>query len=269
MNELEKLLQIMVDLRNPQTGCPWDSKQSFASIAAYTVEEAYEVVDAIERNDMGDLKDELGDLLFQVVFHAQMAAENNQFDFSDVVASINNKLVSRHPHVFAGDETRDEEELNRDWEKYKKKERAEKNYPAQAVSYLDGIATTMPALRWSEKLQKRAAHHGFDWDGIEPVFAKLNEEIAELRAEIDIADNQQRINEEMGDILFASVSLSRHLGVDPEQALRDANRKFILRFELVEQLLREDDKQMEDCSVAVLEAYWRKAKKQLSIDVSG
>ncbi len=261
MNELEKLLQIMVDLRNPETGCPWDSKQSFSSIAAYTVEEAYEVADAIERNDMDDLKSELGDLLFQVVFHAQMAAENNQFDFADVVAGISNKLVTRHPHVFADDKTRDEEKLNNDWEKHKKKERDEKSQPNEVVNYLDGIAGTMPALRWSEKLQKRAAHHGFDWDNIAPVFAKLNEEIGELKAEIGVADNQKKITDEMGDILFASVSLSRHLGVNPEQALRDSNRKFISRFELVEKLLREDGKQMEDCSVAVLEQYWQSAKQ--------
>ncbi len=267
MNELEKLLQIMVDLRNPQTGCPWDVKQSFASIAAYTVEEAYEVADAIERKDMDDLKSELGDLLFQVVFHAQMAAENNQFNFADVVEGINNKLVTRHPHVFGEDKTRDEEKLNRDWEKHKKKERAKKSQPDkdnQFSSYLDGIAGTMPALRWSEKLQKRAAHHGFDWDSIEPVFAKLNEEIGELKTEIGVADNHEKISDEMGDILFASVNLSRHLGVNPEQALRDSNRKFISRFKVVEQLLQEDGKQMEECNVDQLEEYWQKAKKQIS-----
>ncbi len=268
MNELEKLLQIMMDLRDPKTGCPWDVKQSFDSIAAYTVEEAYEVADAIERNDMDDLKSELGDLLFQVVFHAQMAAENNQFNFADVVNGINNKLVTRHPHVFGEDKTRDEEKLNRDWEKHKKKERVQKSQPDKDNhrSYLDGIAGTMPALRWSEKLQKRASHHGFDWDSIAPVFAKLNEEIGELKAEIGVADNQKKITDEMGDILFASVNLSRHLGVNPEQALRDSNRKFISRFEVVEQLLREDGKNMDDCSVAVLEDYWQKAKKILSTD---
>ena len=266
MHELEKLLQIMVDLRNPESGCPWDIQQDFKSIAAYTVEEAYEVADAIEREDMADLKNELGDLLFQVVFHAQMASENNAFDFVDVVNEISNKLVRRHPHVFADDKTTDETQLNADWEKHKKKERAQKESSSekQCTGFLDGIASTMPALRWSEKLQKRAAHHGFDWDDIQPVFDKLNEEIAELKVEIDIKDNQQRISDEMGDILFASVNLSRHLGVNPEQALRDSNRKFISRFEVVEQLLHEDGKQMEECSVAVLEEYWRKAKKMIS-----
>jgi len=263
MQELHKLLKIMADLRDPEGGCPWDVAQSFDSIAAYTVEEAYEVADAIERKDMDDLKNELGDLLFQVVFHAQMASENNQFDFADVVIEINDKLVRRHPHVFGDDKTRDEAKLYSDWEKHKKKERAKKVLSSddKQAGYLDVIASTQPALRWSEKLQKRAAHHGFDWDDIQPVFDKLQEEIGELKAEIDIEDNQQRIADEMGDILFASVNLSRHLGVNPEQALRDSNRKFISRFEVVEQLLREDGKQMEYCSVAVLEGYWQKAKK--------
>ena len=266
MQELEKLLQIMADLRNPDGGCPWDVKQSFDSIAAYTVEEAYEVADAIERKDMSDLKNELGDLLFQVVFHAQMASEQNQFDFVDVVNEINNKLVRRHPHVFGDDKTKDEAKLFSDWEKHKKKERTEKKLSSekQHGSHLDGIASAMPALRWSEKLQKRAAHHGFDWENIQPVFDKLNEEIEELKAEIKYQDNQQRITDEMGDILFASVNLSRHLGINPEQALRDSNHKFIVRFNIVEQLLQEDGKQMEDCSVAVLEDYWQKAKKLIS-----
>ena len=263
MNKIEKLLQIMADLRNPVSGCPWDIEQNFKSIAAYTVEEAYEVADAIERDDMDDLKNELGDLLFQVVFHAQMASENNQFDFFDVVNEINNKLIRRHPHVFGDDNTKDAEKLYSDWEKHKKKERAEKQGVKQQVSYLDGIASAMPALRWSEKLQKRAAHHGFDWDSIQPVFDKLSEEINELKAEIAIEDNQERITDEMGDILFASVNLSRHLGVNPEQALRDSNHKFIARFEIVEQLLADDGKQMEDCSVEVLEDYWQKAKRNL------
>ena len=258
MQEIKKLLRIMSDLRDPENGCPWDIKQSFETIAPYTVEEAYEVADAIERSDIDELKSELGDLLFQVVFHAQMAAENKQFDFTDVVKAINDKLVRRHPHVFGDDKTKDEAKLYSDWEKHKKSERAQKQ---QSGSYLAGIASTMPALRWSEKLQKRAAHHGFDWDDIDPVFDKLNEEIGELKAEIGITDNQEKITDEMGDILFASVNLSRHLGVNPEQALRDSNRKFISRFEIVERLLHEDGKCMEECSVAVLEEYWKEAKK--------
>jgi ATP diphosphatase len=265
MQEIHTLLKIMADLRDTDNGCPWDKKQSFESIAAYTVEEAYEVADAIERKDMDDLKGELGDLLFQVVFHSQMASEQNQFDFAGVVNAINDKLIRRHPHVFGDDETKDEAKLYRDWEKHKKKERAHKNQSSEnkQPGYLDGITSSMPALRWSDKLQKRAAHHGFDWDDIQPVFDKINEEINELKAEIVIKDNKERVADEMGDILFASVNLSRHLGVNPEQALRDSNRKFISRFEIVEQLLREDDKQMEDCSVAVLEEYWQKAKQTI------
>lgn len=267
MDEIKTLLKIMSDLRNPDGGCPWDIKQTFASIAAYTVEEAYEVADAIERKEIDELKNELGDLLFQVVFHAQMAAEKKQFNFVDVVNAINNKLIQRHPHVFAGKKLDNEDALYSDWEKHKKEERAEKaklNGSDQIKSYLDGIASSMPALRWSEKLQKRAAHHGFDWQSIAPVFDKLQEEIDELKAEIIIEDNQERISDEMGDILFVSVNLSRHLGVNPEQALRDSSRKFISRFEIVEQLLIEDGRQMEDCSVAVLEEYWQKAKKRIS-----
>jgi len=253
----------MQALRDPESGCPWDIEQDFKSISAYTVEEAYEVTDAIERGDMHDLKDELGDLLFQVVFHSQMASENGDFSFAEVVEAINDKLVRRHPHVFGDDETRDEEKLNSDWEKHKKQERVEKagSVDDKRASYLDGVAVTMPALRWSEKLQKRAAHHGFDWDNIAPVFDKLQEEIGELKAEIVLDDNQQRITDEMGDILFASVNLSRHLGVNPEQALRDSNRKFISRFTVVEQLLEKDGRQMEGCSVDELVEYWEKAKK--------
>jgi ATP diphosphatase len=258
MKELQTLLQIMADLRNPDSGCPWDIEQTFETIAAYTVEEAYEVADAIERNDMPDLKNELGDLLFQVVFHAQMASEKNQFDFIDVVNEINNKLIRRHPHVFADKHIDSEEQLYKEWEKHKKKERADKG--EEHAGRLDGIAATMPALRWSEKIQKRAAHHGFDWQNITPVFDKLNEEIGELKAEIEQPDNQQRITDEMGDILFASVNLSRHLGVNPEQALRESNRRFISRFSVVEELLSKDGKQMEDCSVEMLEEYWQQAK---------
>ena len=269
MQELEKLLKIMADLRNPDGGCPWDIRQSFDSIAAYTVEEAYEVADAIERKDMDDLANELGDLLFQVVFHAQMASEQGRFDFVDVVKAINDKLVRRHPHVFGDNKVDDEAELNRQWEKHKKQERAEKKQQEKGLSpgdhaRLSGVTSALPALRWSEKLQKRAAQHGFDWQDVAPVFDKLSEEIGELKAELEQQGNQQRVSEEMGDILFASVNLSRHLDVNPEQALRDSNRKFISRFSVVEQLLQEDGKEMEKCSVGELEAYWQKAKKLIS-----
>ncbi|MGD8582666.1 MAG: nucleoside triphosphate pyrophosphohydrolase [Gammaproteobacteria bacterium] len=261
-NQVDRLLEIMAALRDPENGCPWDIEQNFKTISAYTIEEAYEVADAIERGDMHDLKGELGDLLFQVVYHAQMANEQDTFSFADVAVAINDKLVRRHPHVFGEDKVKDMQALHDAWEKHKRMERKEKS-PANK-SLLDGIASTMPALRWSSKLQKRAAHHGFDWDNVAPVFAKLQEEIAELEAEI--GHDHDRIADEMGDILFACVNLSRHLDVNPEQALRDSNLKFISRFHVVEQLLQEDGKIMDDCSVEELEAYWQKAKRLLSTD---
>jgi ATP diphosphatase len=262
--QIDGLLDIMAALRDPDSGCPWDIEQTFSSISAYTIEEAYEVADAIEREDMHDLKDELGDLLFQVVFHAHMANEQGEFDFSDVVAAISDKLVRRHPHVFAGEQVEDPEALNRAWEQHKKNERQAKQH--EHKSLLDGIASTMPALRWSAKLQKRAANHGFDWDDVMPVFDKLQEEIAELQAEIGVENNHSRITDELGDILFACVNLSRHLDVNPEHALRESNRKFITRFAVLEQLLQQDGRVMEESSVEVLEDYWQKAKTLLSTD---
>ncbi len=262
--QIDKLLEIMVALREPASGCPWDIEQTFKTISAYTIEEAYEVADAIERMDMHDLKDELGDLLFQVVFHAQMAREQGDFDFADVTAAISDKLVRRHPHVFGDEVAGSHEELHRAWEQHKKNERKLKQHVQKSL--LDGIASTMPALRWSSKLQKRAAHHGFDWDDIAPVFDKLQEEIEELKAEIQHQDNQERITDEMGDILFACVNLARHIDVNPEQALRDSNLKFIERFKVMEQLLSDEGRAMDGCSVEVLEDYWQKAKKLLSTD---
>lgn len=266
MQEINRLLEIMAALRQPETGCPWDIEQDFRSIAAYTVEEAYEVTDAIERDDMHDLRNELGDLLFQVVFHAQMASEQDVFSFPDVVEAISDKLVRRHPHVFADDSTRDRQQLMEAWEQHKQNERREKGQPEQeqgAESLLAHITPTLPALRWAEKLQKRAAAAGFDWDELPPVYAKLEEELDELKHEVNIKDNHDRIAEEMGDLLFSCVNLSRHLGVNPEQALRDANRKFILRFSVVEQLAQEAGRALDDCSIEELEAYWQQAKNKI------
>lgn len=252
----------MAALRDPEGGCPWDIEQTFKTISAYTIEEAYEVADAIDRMDMHDLKDELGDLLFQVVFHARMAQEQGDFGFADVAAAISDKMVRRHPHVFGDEVAGSHEELHRAWEQQKKNERKLKL--EKQASLLDGIASTMPALRWSSKLQKRASHHGFDWDSVTPVFAKLQEEIGELKAEIEHEDNHERIADELGDILFACVNLARHLDVNPEQALRDSNLKFIRRFQVMEQLLSDDDRVMDDCGVEVLEDYWQKAKADLA-----
>jgi ATP diphosphatase len=261
-DKIDRLLDIMAALRDPSGGCPWDIEQTFRSISAYTIEEAYEVADAIEREDTLDLKDELGDLLFQVVFHAQIANEQGLFSFDDVVAAISDKMVRRHPHVFGDEAVEDHAALRRAWERHKKNERQAKQ--REHSSLLDGIASTMPALRWSSKLQKRAAHHGFDWDDVTPVFDKLQEEIAELRVEMGVANNHDRITDEMGDILFACVNLSRHLKVNAEHALRESNRKFIARFSVLEQLLQQDGKSMEECSVDQLEDYWEKSKNILT-----
>ena len=272
MKEMKQLLAIMETLRDPVKGCPWDKKQDFQSIAAYTVEEAYEVADAIERKNMPDLKDELGDLLFQVVFHSQMAEELGEFDFNDVVASISDKLVRRHPHVFAEDANNElnEEQLFEQWEQHKREERASKETQSVMAdniadnSELDGIASSLPALRWSEKIQKRAAGVGFEWPNIDSVWAKLNEEIAELQQEIGIDNNHNRIEDELGDVLFVCANLAKYLMVNPEQALRCANKKFIKRFKLVEKILREDNRLMSACEITELEACWRKAKSILA-----
>jgi MazG family protein len=260
MQELEKLLQIMADLRDPTTGCPWDTKQDFKSIAAYTVEEAYEVADAIERNDLSDLKGELGDLLFHVAFHSRMAEEIGEFDFSDVVATVNEKLIQRHPHVFGDAAIKDDEHLYSEWERHKREERGRKADAAAGNSELDGIASTLPALRWAEKIQKRAAGSGFDWPDIGPVWAKLDEEVDELKQEVGIDNNHDRMEDELGDILFSVVNLARHLKLNPEQALRRANVKFISRFKDVEKCLLNKNRNMSDCSIQELEDLWKKVK---------
>jgi len=266
MSEIRKLLDIMAALRDPDTGCSWDKKQDFNSISAYTIEEAYEVVDAIERNDLHDLKDELGDLLFQVAFHSRLAEELGEFNFDDVVKAINEKMIRRHPHVFGDSSEKDEVKLSAAWEQQKRIERDNKTGVESLTvkSELNGIASTLPALLWAEKTQKRASHCGFDWPDIQPVFDKLDEEVDELKIEIGLLDNQQRIEEEMGDVLFASVNIARHLKVNPEQALRNANRRFMSRFAVVEELLAENGRKMQDCEVEDLELYWEKAKKIIS-----
>lgn len=260
---IDSLIEIMAALRDPESGCPWDVKQDFKSIAGYTVEEAYEVADAIARGDMHDLRDELGDLLFQVVFHARMAAEIGAFGFDDVAEAICTKLVSRHPHVFGDLVVENEAQLQHAWEQQKRAERDNRQAgsSASAPGILDGIAAALPALRWAEKLQKRAGHHGFDWPDVGPVFSKLDEEIAELKSEISLGMNRQRIADEMGDVLFACVNIARHLDVDPEQALRACNRRFIERFSIMEALLHEEGRDVDSASLEELERYWRRSKK--------
>lgn len=260
MRNVEDLLQIMADLRNPKTGCAWDIKQNFETIKSCTIEEAYEVADAIEREDMDELKSELGDLLFQVVFHSQMASEQAQFDFNDVVECINEKLIRRHPHVFAGEKVENDEQLTERWEQHKQAERKEKG---QDLSALTGVTSGLPALMWSQKLQRRAARTGFNWPSIEPVFAKLNEEVAELREELKYENNQERVLDEYGDVLFVCANLAMHLQVNAEEAMRYANRKFIKRFALMEKLVADDKVSLQELSLEQMECYWQLAKEKL------
>lgn len=261
MGELERLLDIMATLRDPQRGCPWDLRQTYASIAPYTIEEAYEVADAIERGDFADLREELGDLLLQVVFHARMAQEEGRFDFHAVAEALADKLVRRHPHVFADTAFADEAEQHAAWEAQKAEERAAKGDGAPP-SVMDGVARALPALMRAEKLQKRAARVGFDWGALEPVIDKIHEEIEEVRAEVGLADNHARLHEEVGDLLFAVTNLARHLAVDPEMALRDANAKFEARFRAIEARVAAEGRRPEDCSLDELESHWDAVKAQ-------
>lgn len=253
---IPRLLAIMAALRDPKTGCPWDIEQSFASIAPYTIEEAHEVADAIAREAWDELPGELGDLLLQVVFHAQMAAEAGLFEFSDVVASISDKMIDRHPHIF-GDESRDKsaEQQVRDWEEIKARERAAK----AEKGVLDGVALGLPALTRAVKLQNRAARVGFDWPGPAEVLDKIREEAAELAEAREGAD-QGHVTEEFGDLLFVMANLARHLKIDPEEALRLANAKFTRRFRRIEAALAAQGRRPEDSDLAEMDRLWNAAK---------
>ena len=255
---LPRLLAIMARLRDPERGCPWDLEQSFDSIAPYTIEEAYEVADAIARREFGELRDELGDLLLQVVFHARMAEEAGVFDFADVVRAISDKMVRRHPHVF-GAESRDKtaHQQSADWERIKAAERAGK--PAHA-SALDGVAAGLPALTRAVKLQDRAARVGFDWPDAGAVLAKVAEESAELVAARDAGD-AAGVEEEYGDLMFVMANLARHLRVDPEAALRAANLKFTRRFRAIEAALAADGRTPADSDLAEMDGLWDAAKR--------
>jgi nucleoside triphosphate diphosphatase len=252
---MPRLLAIMASLRDPVSGCPWDLEQSFASIAPYTIEEAYEVADAIARQAMGDLKGELGDLLFQTVYHAQIAAEAGQFTFADVVRTISDKMVARHPHVF-GDQLRDKtaQQQSADWEALKAAERG----PARV---LDGVALGLPALIRAIKLQNRAARVGFDWPHIGEVVTKIAEEAAELVEARDTL-TEAEVVEEMGDLFFVMANLARHLKVDPEAALRAANAKFTRRFARIEDWLAEAGKSPADSDLTEMDALWNRAKAE-------
>lgn len=256
---IEQLLDIMARLRAPEGGCPWDLEQTFATIAPYTVEEAYEVADAIARGDLPDLKEELGDLLFQVVFHARMAEEQDAFAFEDVARAIADKMERRHPHVFGEGPERDAAAQTVSWEATKAAERSEKASRSPA-SALDGVALALPALMRADKLQGRAARVGFDWPEVRQVLDKIEEEIAELRAELDGGGGKDAIEDEVGDLLFALANLARHLGVDPEAALRRGNRKFERRFRAIEAALAAQGRRPEGASLEEMEALWQQAK---------
>ena len=255
------LIRIMARLRDPVGGCPWDVQQDFASIAPYTIEEAYEVADAIDRGDMHDLKDELGDLLLQVVFHSRMAEEAGMFAFDDVVAAICDKMVRRHPHVFAGAVVSGLEEQTLAWEEGKRDERHAKGGEVDH-STLAGIARGLPEWQRAVKLQKRAARIGFDWPDVDAVFDKLHEEIEEVRAEFAAGTGHGELEDELGDVLFVCANLSRHGKVDFGAALRRANAKFERRFRRMETLAAEEGVSLSELSLAEQDAYWNRAKRE-------
>jgi len=265
---LDDLLHLMARLRDPQYGCPWDLQQNYASIVPHTIEEAYEVADTIERGDFEHLQGELGDLLFQVVYYSQLAREEGRFEFDGVVDSITRKLIRRHPHVFPTGElyapvdtpSLSEAQVKSRWEEIKAEERAEKSQPEQ-LSLLDDVPAALPALSRAAKLQKRAATVGFDWPAALPVLDKVREELDEVLQAMADGD-RDALEDEIGDLLFATVNLARHLKHDPEHALRRANRKFERRFRFIEQALRDSGRPIEDCSLDELDALWGEAKRQ-------
>lgn len=257
---MNRLLSIMARLRDPERGCPWDRQQSFASVLPFTLEETYEVVDAIESGDMQGLREELGDLLFQIVFYAQLASEQGHFRFRDVAEGVAAKLVRRHPHVFEEASPSDEASLARAWEARKAGERAAKS-EGGSTSLLDGVAKAIPALRRAEKLQRRAATVGFDWKDMGGVLRAVREELEEVESAVDTGD-QAHIKQEIGDLLFATVNLARFGGVDPESALRAANAKFERRFRYVEDRLAEQGRRPAEATLAELDAIWIEAKRR-------
>lgn len=256
---MDKLRWIMEQLRDPTSGCPWDIKQDFASIVPYTLEEAYEVADAIEQGDFTELEKELGDLLFQVVFYSQLGKEEQKFDFDSVVAAICEKLIRRHPHVFSDKALSSDDEIKKNWEDEKAKERQQKN-THETLSILADIPNNLPALSQAAKIQKRCAHVGFDWHNIDDVFDKIVEEVDEVKVELH--KDPQALAEELGDLMFAVVNLCRHAKQDPEALLRKANRKFTKRFQSVEQLVEQSNLSMQEHDLSQLEAYWQQVKEE-------
>tara|TARA_B110000305_G_scaffold56574_1_gene62545 strand:- start:336 stop:1166 length:831 start_codon:yes stop_codon:yes gene_type:complete len=263
LRPMDRLVEIMATLRNPNGGCPWDVEQTFATIAPHTIEEAYEVADAIEQNDMDSLKDELGDLLFQSVFHAQMAKELNEFSFDDVVNGVIDKMIRRHPHVFGDQSIKTADEQTVSWEDIKATERATK-LGAADESALAGLTNGLPALIRAEKLQKRAARVGFDWPEVASVFDKLREETSELQVEIDTDGGEARLTDELGDLLFVCVNLARKLNIDAETALRGANSKFETRFRHMERALKGTGRGLKGMELDAMEEAWQGTKKALA-----
>jgi tetrapyrrole methylase family protein/MazG family protein/ATP diphosphatase len=257
--DIDGLLELMATLRHPEKGCPWDREQDFSTIAPYTVEEAYEVEDAIQRNDLDDLKDELGDLLFQVVFHARMAEEQGAFDFNDVVANLVEKMTRRHPHVFGSEEIGDSDTQTANWEAIKAEEKAAKRKHGESL--LDDVPLNLPALTRAEKLSKRAARVGFEWPGIDGVLEKISEEANELRDAVK-SRNDRDMEEELGDLFFTLANLARYLKVDPEKALRGSNAKFSRRFRHVENGLREQGKSLDDADLEQMDTLWNEARAE-------
>ncbi len=259
---LARLLAVMAWLRDPRHGCPWDIEQTFRSIAPYTIEEAYEVADAIERDDLLALREELGDLLLQVVYHARIAQEAGAFDFTDVAAGIADKMIDRHPHVFGATRIADADAQSVSWEERKAAERAAKQDSDNSA--LAGVARALPALLRAEKIQKRAARVGFDWKETGPVIDKIEEELGELRAELTAASiDQARLADELGDVLFAVANLARHCKIDPEAALRATNDKFERRFRYIERRLADQGREPADAALEEMEMLWQEAKTKV------
>lgn len=270
---IDDLKTLMARLREPETGCPWDTRQTFSSIVPHTIEEAYEVADAIDQADYPHLKDELGDLLFQVIFYAQMGQEQGHFEFDGIVDHLVRKLIRRHPHVFPEgtlesridpDNRPDEAWIKESWERIKAEERAQKPAREESFSRLDGIARTLPAMARAEKLQRRASRHGFDWPEIGPVFDKLHEEIDELKAAWQAAEagtgDRDCVEDELGDLLFVCVNLARFMRENPEQALKRTNHKFYARFRAIERVLEDEGRNLDEESLEALDAIWQKVK---------
>lgn len=261
MTDIDKLLRIMADLRDPETGCPWDKQQNFESILPYTIEEAYEVQEAILDENHQALCEELGDLLLQVVYHSQMAREQGLFDFQDVVNGISEKMVRRHPHVFGDTDLNEIADVKQSWQAIKQSEKRSSPDDANASdSLLNDVMRTLPALKRAQKIQSKAAYVGFDWQSSQPVFDKIEEECREIQTELDNAADKATISMELGDLLFSAVNLARKLEVDAEISLAKSTRKFIQRFSFIEKELRKQSKSPEECSLEELDQLWEQAK---------